>query len=307
MSALKAAVFIFTAISAAVAFELYEATSPPPVGRWRQVWRDDFNSFDNNPRTNKKWSFDQGNDWANTEMGWGNNEYQYYTTNRKNIRAENGNLIIEVQVETNNKPRSKHGVEFDLTSARIKTSGKASWGANHRFIARAKLPSGRGTWPAFWMLPQPQYPGDPGASWPRGGEIDIMERWAKAPNMMSSATHCLGTDGKTKRSTVKQIHVNNGLWYFAQYHNYEVQHRRDRLDFFIDGRWIYGVTRAGCRAAGIGWPFEDRKFYLLLNLALIEYNFNFKQRKWEMINAIKHTAPVNRQLIVDYVVVEQLI
>uniref|UniRef100_A0A914ULX8 GH16 domain-containing protein n=1 Tax=Plectus sambesii TaxID=2011161 RepID=A0A914ULX8_9BILA len=249
MSVLKAAVFVFTAINAAVAFELYEATSPPPVGRWRQVWRDDFISFDNNPNTNKNWTFDQGNDWENGEKGWGNGEYQYYTTKRKNIRAENGNLIIEVQVETKNKPQSKNGVKFDLTSARIKTSGKASWGTNHRFIARAKLPSGRATWPAFWTLPQPLYPGDPGVIWPRGGDIDIMERRAETPNKVTSSIRCLDLDGKTNRYTKKETWVSNGQRYFAQYHNYEVQHRRNRLDFFIDGKWIYGVTRAGFRAS----------------------------------------------------------
>lgn len=35
-------------------------------------------------------------------MGWGNGEYEYYTNAPKNIRTENGNLIIEVQVETGN-------------------------------------------------------------------------------------------------------------------------------------------------------------------------------------------------------------
>uniref|UniRef100_A0A914XFU7 GH16 domain-containing protein n=1 Tax=Plectus sambesii TaxID=2011161 RepID=A0A914XFU7_9BILA len=188
---IKGAAFIFTAISASMAFEPYEATSAPPVGQWRQVWRDDFDSFDNNRNTNDKWSFDLTNDWENGEWGWGNHEYQYYTSNQRNIRAENGNLIIEVQVETENKPRSKNGVNFDLTSARIATRAKASWGVNHRFIARAKLPTARTTWPAFWMLPEPQFSGDPEAIWPKGGEIDIMEHWAANMNKVLLSEFCL--------------------------------------------------------------------------------------------------------------------
>jgi len=298
---------VIAAFNAAAAVPPYEATSPPPDGRWQQIWIDNFDSFDNNPHTNNRWSFDLSNDWQNTTLGWGNGEYQYYTSNQKNIRAENGNLIIEVQVETGNKPHSSNGVEFDLTSARIATRGHESWGANTRFLARAKLPTARATWPAFWHLPEPQYPGDPAAGWPRGGELDTMEHWAQNMGMVASSTHCLSTDGNSRRDTTHQIVVQNGQTFFSDFHIYECQLRPDRVDFFMDSKWIYGLMKDGCLNNGIAWPWTNRNFHMLLNLALIEWNFDWNNRKQEIINALKNAPEVSRQLIVDYVRVDKLL
>uniref|UniRef100_A0A914XAA6 GH16 domain-containing protein n=1 Tax=Plectus sambesii TaxID=2011161 RepID=A0A914XAA6_9BILA len=285
----------------------YEASSPPPSAQWNEVWREDFDSFDNNPKTNTRWSFDLGNDWQNTTLGWGNGEYEYYTTNPKNVRSENGTLIIEAQVETTNKPQSSNGVAFDLTSARIATRGHESWGVNMRFIARAKLPTARTTWPAFWMLPEPLYPGDPAATWPRGGELDIMEHWATPMNMVASSTHCLSTDGQSRKDTTKQVLHDNGQTYYADYHTYELQLRSDRLDYFLDDQWIYGLVKDGCLNSGIAWPWENRNFHILLNLALMEYGFDYQHNKQEIIDALNQAAPVTKQFIVDYISVQSLV
>lgn len=79
-----------------------------------------------------------------------------------------------------------------------------------------KLPKGKGTWPAFWMLP------DPFTSWPDGGEIDIMEEVGYDPNNVLSTIHCgayNGSNGKQKEMVLillqpKQIFIymqQNGL------------------------------------------------------------------------------------------------
>ena len=106
-------------------------------GHWRLVWSDEF-EYTGLPDA-KKWDYDVGG------HGWGNKELQFYTASRKeNARVENGRLIIEARKE----PWERR----DYTSARLVSRGKGDW-TYGRFEVSAKLPSGRGTWPAIWMLP----------------------------------------------------------------------------------------------------------------------------------------------------------
>src|SRR5215470_9572219 len=126
-----------------------------PTKKWQLVWADEFD-YDGLPDP-KKWSYDVGG------HGWGNKELQYYTEGRKeNARVENGLLIIEARRD------SWEGHEY--TSVRLVTKGKGDW-TYGRIEVKAKLPSGRGTWPAIWMLPTASDYG----GWPSSGEIDIME------------------------------------------------------------------------------------------------------------------------------------
>jgi len=106
------------------------------------VWSDEFETVGLPDTT--KWSYDLGNGCPNI-CGWGNNELQYYTqSNLKNARVENGHLIIEALKENME--------EMKYTSARMVTKNKGDWKYG-RIEVKAKLPSGRGTWPAIWMLP----------------------------------------------------------------------------------------------------------------------------------------------------------
>jgi beta-glucanase (GH16 family) len=122
---------------------------------WVLVWSDEFNSP--GLPDESKWSYDVGGG------GWGNNELQYYTLKREeNARIEDSTLIIELRKEAFQ--------ERDYTSARLVSKNKGDW-LYGRVEVRAKLPSGKGTWPAIWMLPTDWEYGQ----WPSSGEIDIME------------------------------------------------------------------------------------------------------------------------------------
>ncbi|MGQ7944303.1 glycoside hydrolase family 16 protein [Flavobacterium sp. WC2509] len=112
------------------------------------VWSDEFNK--NGLPDKTKWSYDVGSLYN----GWGNNELEYYTERQKeNARVENGNLIIEARKE------KMHS--FEYTSARLVSRGKGDW-IYGRIEVRAKLPAGRGIWPAIWMMPtQSKYGGWP--------------------------------------------------------------------------------------------------------------------------------------------------
>ena len=100
------------------------------------VWEDEF-STDGAPDP-AKWGYDIGG------SGWGNNELQYYTNSTNNASVANGILSVTARKEF------RDGKNY--TSARLVTKNKGDF-LYGRIEVRAKLPSGRGTWPAIWMLP----------------------------------------------------------------------------------------------------------------------------------------------------------
>jgi beta-glucanase (GH16 family) len=110
---------------------------PIPVSSeegWELVWQDEFDGDEINP---ENWTYDIGG-W-----GWGNGEAQYYTDRPENARVENGLLVIEA--------RQERFEDSYYTSARLLTQGLHAFQYG-RIEARIKVPSGVGTWPAFWML-----------------------------------------------------------------------------------------------------------------------------------------------------------
>ena len=98
-------------------------------------WADEFDVPGKPSAT--RWQYEEGNG------GWGNNELQYYTKG-DNVNIADGVLTIEARKE------DKSGSAY--TSSRIITRGLGDF-LYGRFEAKMKLPAGRGTWPAFWMLP----------------------------------------------------------------------------------------------------------------------------------------------------------
>ncbi|MFN7330225.1 MAG: family 16 glycosylhydrolase, partial [Bacteroidota bacterium] len=148
---------------------LASCNAPPKL-----VWADEFD-FEGVPDSTK-WSYDLG-DGCPHVCGWGNNEAQYYTQRTKNVRIENGNLVIEAH------QNSINGRAY--SSARIISKHKGDW-LYGRVEVRAKLPKGRGTWPAIWMLPTDwKYGG-----WPTSGEIDIMEHVGYDQGVIHGTLHC---------------------------------------------------------------------------------------------------------------------
>src|SRR4029077_15479568 len=132
---------------------------------WVLTWSDEFNGPDGSAPDPAKWTVMEGGG------GWGKNELEYYTARPKNVRQENGNLVLEARKESFQGP---DGIHRDYTSARVTTEGRFSQKYG-RFEARIQVPRGQGVWPAFWLLGEDF----PIARWPDCGEIDIMENVGK--------------------------------------------------------------------------------------------------------------------------------
>src|SRR3546814_10771417 len=118
------------------------------------AWQDEFD-YTGRPDP-AKWGHDLGGD------GWGNHELQAYTDRIDNASVGDGVLTITAH--------RQDGGANGYTSARLVSKGKGDF-LYGRIEERAKLPTGRGTWPAIWMLPTGQAHGGRPAS----GENDIME------------------------------------------------------------------------------------------------------------------------------------
>jgi len=225
------------------------------VGQWKLIWSDEFNY--NGLPDKTKWDYEEG--------FVRNNEMQYYTRDRKkNARVENGMLVIEGHKETLPNPKHKPGsnswsqkrANLQYTAASLITRNKETWRYG-RIEVRAKLPQGKGVWPAIWTLgsDRKKYP------WPNCGEIDIMEYIGRLPNTVHGTVH-YQLDGKHKSNGSK---INTDAPY-ADFHIYAIEWNHDKIDFFFDDQkyHTFQIDDAG----------EDnnnsfrRPHYLLINLAL---------------------------------------
>lgn len=176
-------------------------TSPMTYPGYTLVWNDEFSgtSLDGSA-----WNYEIGNGSG----GWGNNELEYYTNSPKNVFVSNGNLIIEARKEAIGG--------FNYSSGRLTTQNKKAFTFG-RIDIRAKLPKGKGIWPALWMLGSNINT----VGWPASGEIDIMELLGHEP-AKSYATLHYGASIASHQSKSNGNTLSNGNFY-------------DHFHLFFDG------------------------------------------------------------------------
>jgi beta-glucanase (GH16 family) len=224
---------------------------------WELLWADEFNT-PGLPDASK-WVYETG--------FVRNNELQLYTKGRhENARIGNGHLVIEGRQERFPNPAyapnaarqsRRTTTEFaDYTSASITTEGRASF-LYGRIEIRARLPRGKGVWPAIWMLGTSM--GKVG--WPRCGEIDIMEFVGKEPDRVHATVHYF-RGGKHASQGGKLTTPSPE----AEFHLYALEWYPDRMDFFFDQE-KYFTFHLDAAGEGEDNPFRKPQ-YLLLNLAL---------------------------------------
>jgi beta-glucanase (GH16 family) len=240
--------------------------------QWQLVWSDEFNASNGSSPDSSKWNIVTGG------KGFGNNELETYTSRPINAHQQDGNLVITAQKEDITGP---DGIPRHYTSARINTQHHFAQKYG-RFEARIKLPTGKGIWPAFWLL------GDDHETspWPSCGEIDILETIG-APDTMYSTIHGPGYSGSKGLSTKYVLPageaVNNA------FHLYAVEWTPNDLKFFLDDHLIVERTPADL-PPDTKWVY-DHPFYILLNLAV--------GGNWPGSPDDSTTFP--QQMLVDYV------
>ena len=166
-----------------------------------------------------------------------NNERQYYTRGRAtNARVEDGMLVIEAHRET------FEGADY--TSASL--TSRVSW-TYGRIEVRAKLPKGRGTWPAIWMLGTNIRE----VGWPMCGEIDIMEHVGFDPGRVHANIHTRAYNHvqRTNKGNSVQVSQPDG-----EFHVYEAVWTPNLIDVRVDGRQYF--TFAKEPGGDAVWPFD---------------------------------------------------
>lgn len=216
------------------------------------VWQDEFNEA----ATDEGKAVLPSDEWwfETAEKGWVNNELQRYVNsvegNDTVAKIENGNLVITAfKIE-------KEGQEPDIISARMNTVKSWKYG---KFEMRAKLPGGKGTWAAFWMLPEKF------ESWPLDGEIDIMEYVGYDTLNVHSSVHTQAYYHviNTQKTANKEVKKPNPA---EAYHTYSVSWQEDYIAGFVDDE-VYFIFLNDKMGNKDTWPF-DEAFYLKLNLAI---------------------------------------
>lgn len=219
-----------------------DETVKAPEG-YSLVWHDEFDDPSVDSPDPACWWYE------NAEPGWVNNELQTYIPGKK------GRIVTAAISDGTLKIKAvKDGTR--VYSARVNT--KQGWTYGY-FEARLKLPKGKGTWPAFWMMPTTW------SGWPEGGEIDIMEHVGCVPTEVSSSIHCkayyhaIGTQ-KTAARKVASV--------MDEFHTYALEWTPDHIKTYVDGVLLlsYNPDNYPQGRNAQTWPF-DKPFQLKLNLA----------------------------------------
>lgn len=235
--------------SSAIAGDLPKEPDHGPPG-YDKVFSDE---FDGTTVDSSKWRFDT----HRNAQGWHNQERQYYSAGRsENARVEDGRLIIEARAEPLEKSRYPDWSGQKYTSARLIGQGLHSWTYGF-FEIRAKVPCGRGTWPAIWMLPE-----DTSVKWPEGGEIDIMEHVGFEPGKIHQTIHTSAANFGNGTQLTKSFDLPDACKVF---HRYQLLWTPTFLVLGVDDAPKFMVRRT--KSEREYWPF-DRPMHLLLNIAV---------------------------------------
>jgi beta-glucanase (GH16 family) len=213
------------------------------------IWSDEFNGANGSSPDASKWSIVTGGG------GWGNNELESYTDRPQNVQQSDGNLVITARKESFS---GSDKIQRDYTSARLQTKDHFAQ-AYGRFEARMKLPSGKGIWPAFWLLGN----NADTTHWPACGEIDIMETIGD-PHTMYSTLHGPGYSGKNAMSAKFPLPAGQAV--DDAFHVYALEWTPKRIRFLFDDQLIVERSPKDL-PVGTRWVY-DHPFFVLLNLAV---------------------------------------
>jgi beta-glucanase (GH16 family) len=208
------------------------------------VWSDEFTASAPAMPDESQWWYETGGN------GWGNNELQYYVAGK--AREDTLALISDGTLKI--KALKKRYYSMDYVSIRMNT--KQNWKYGY-FETRAKVPGKKGSWAAFWMMPQNF------TAWPLDGEIDIMEYVGYRPNVTQTSIHTQSYNHVIHTEKTATKNISNAE---TEFHIYGLEWTEDKITGFVDGipYFTFLNDKLGDKNT---WPF-DAPFYLKLNLAI---------------------------------------
>ena len=208
------------------------------------VWHDE---FDDVPPAGGQTAM-PGSDWTYqvANPGYVNDELQYYV----NGITSSGDTLAYISNGTLKIKTAQ--IDGDVYSIRMYAKQSTGW--KYGYIeARLKLPAGKGTWPAFWMMPVNF------TTWPDDGEMDIMEEVGYNPNVIVSSLHAKNHYGSNPKSGTIDCPTSQ-----TEFHKYAMEWTPTSITFYLDDQAFYTYNNPG---TGTGdWPY-DSPFYIILNMA----------------------------------------
>jgi len=195
------------------------------TGPWNLVFTDE---FDGASLDTTKWVTCYPTSKSDDGCGHTNNELEWYLP--KNVSVSNGLLNLTAQKENYAAPDGK---TYDYTSGMVTTGKNKTDSTPAKFAykygyaeIRAKVPHGKGIWPAFWMLEADQ--NNP-LKWPP--EIDIMEILGDDTTKTWMSFHRNDSAGNLVMSPASWV----GPDYSADWHTFAVDWEPDAIRWYVDG------------------------------------------------------------------------
>lgn len=251
-------------------------SEPDPLTeeRWELVWADEFRGEAGDSPDSEKWVYDIGTG----DNGWGNNELQTYTDRPDNARLNGQGFLV-----ITGKREELDGSPW--TSARLKTQGTFAF-TYGRVEAKIKLPTGKGLWPAFWMLGN----NIEEVSWPTCGEIDIMENFGRSDTRIAGTIHGPGYSAGNAfggEYEFPEAGEDGGGLDITELNVYRVDWDPEHISWYVNDQ-LYHTAHPG----DVNGPWVmDHPFFLLMNLAI----------GGNPVEAPDASTPDTNEMIVDYV------
>ena len=225
-----------------------EEVEVPELDGYTLLWHDEFSGA---AMDDTIWSYDPH------EPGWTNEELQEYTESTDNVFTRDGMMVLKAI-----KTTDANGNDY-YTSGKIKSQNKEDF-MYGKVVARAKVPEGKGLWPAIWMMPTDEsYYGQ----WPKCGEIDIMEVLGSDTTTAYGTVH-YGAPHAEQQGTV----VKTSPDFAADFHEYSVEWEPGEMRWYIDDElyltvndWFSAVE--GEEEKPYPAPF-NQTFFVQMNLAV---------------------------------------
>lgn len=244
-------------------FVVHRMNAPTEVFASKPEWEQNFALTPDGPPDSAVWNYD-----LRPEVPSWNNEAQAYTSNERNVRIEDGKLVLQALREPTTYPNDPSGHVYAFSSARLDTRDKFSF-LYGKIEARMKLAEGEGAWPAFWLLSatgkyteilktNPELAAEKGA-YTRDGELDIMEQASSDGCKVSATVHTYASRHKpATNSTIVPRCADT-------FHTYAMEWKPDSITFLVDDKPYHIIRKTSDDPEK--HPF-DQPAYLILNLAM---------------------------------------